>query len=210
MKSGSKYFTKGKATLGVAFAGPHPLAQAIVQRAAAYGHDAGTNAKPSQLALLAEGLRDLRPRMAKIAANTVALVDGLRAAIKPFGRELTVYAMDERQAEQGLASGLVSFYLPPAPTTHGDLVDELVDTLLREAPSLVKNRVSYGQSSGGQKPDVFYVINPEESTQGALSAEIKAAQKRDNVQIGRISVPENADVLGFLTVMRRFFAAKYG
>lgn len=210
VKSGSKYFTKGKATLGVTFAAENAGAQTIVRAAAAYGRDADTLAKPSQLAPLAEGLGDLRPRMARIAENTIALVEGMRAAIQPYGRELTVYAMNAAQRDQGLASGLLSFYLPPAPTTHADLVDELVDTLLREAPAIVKNRVSYGQSSGEEKQDVFYVINPEESTQGALSAEVKAAQKRDNVQIGRISVPANADVPGFLRVIERFFAAKYG
>lgn len=210
VKSGSKYFTKGKATLGIAFAAAHPFARALIANAEAYGRDADTLAKPSQLAPLAEGLADLRPRMAKIAAHTLALVAGMQAAMKPFGRPLVLYAMTEEHVARGLASGLLSFYLPPAPTAHADLIDELVDTLLREAPAIVKNRVSYGQSTGADAPDVFYVINPEESTQGALSAEVKAAQKRDNVQIGRISVPANADVPGLLRVLERFFAAKYG
>ena len=90
------------------------------------------------------------------------------------------------------------------------LVDEFVAYLLEHAPALVKNRVSYGQSTGDGKPDVFYVINPEESTQGALSAAVKNAQKHDNVQICRISVPEHADVDGLLVAMDGFFTAKYG
>ena len=87
--------------------------------------------------------------------------------------------------------------------------DEFVDHLLKHAPTLVKSRVSYGQSTGGGRPDYFYVINPEESTQGALSAEIKQAQKRDNVQICRISVPEHADVDALLQAMEGFFDRKY-
>ena len=74
----------------------------------------------------------------------------------------------------------------------------------------MKSRVSYGQSTGGGEPDFFYVINPQESTQGALSAQIKAAQKRDNVQICRISVPEHADVPGLLKAIDGFLARKYG
>ncbi|MGV3624433.1 MAG: hypothetical protein ACO1OB_26670, partial [Archangium sp.] len=58
-------------------------------------------------------------------------------------------------------------------------------------------------------PDFFYVINPQESTQGALSAEVKAAQKKDNVQICRVSVPEHADVDGLLKAMSAFFDEKY-
>ena len=88
-------------------------------------------------------------------------------------------------------------------------MDEFVAYLLARAPKLVKSRVSYGQSTGNGKPDYFYVINPEESTQGALSAEVKNAQKHDNVQICRISVPEHADVDGLLTAMAGFFALKY-
>ncbi len=60
------------------------------------------------------------------------------------------------------------------------------------------------------RPDFFYVINPQESTQGSLSAEVKAAQKRDNVQICRVSVPEHADVDGLLRAMDEFFTQKYG
>jgi cystathionine beta-lyase/cystathionine gamma-synthase len=210
VKSGSKYFTKGKATLGVAFGGEHPLSRAILAGAIAYGRDADTAAKPTQLAALAEGLRDLPARVARIAAHTTALARGLREALAPYGRDLLLYTVTPAQIADGLASGVLSFYLPKAPTTHADLVDEFVDELLREAPSLVKNRVSYGQSTGGGRPDVFYVINPEESTQGALSAEVKAAQKRDNVQICRISVPELADVPALLKVIQAFFARKYG
>jgi cystathionine beta-lyase/cystathionine gamma-synthase len=210
VKSGSKYFTKGKATLGVAFGGEHPVSRAIIEGALAYGRDADTAAKPTQLAALAEGLRDLPARVATIANHTTALAQGLRDALAPYGRELVMYTVTPEQIGQGLASGVLSFYLPKAPTTHADLVDEFVDELLREAPSLVKNRVSYGQSIGSGRPDVFYVINPEESTQGALSAEVKAAQKRDNVQICRISVPEHADVPGLLRVIAGFFARKYG
>jgi hypothetical protein len=210
VKSGSKYFTKGKATLGVAFGGEHPASRAILAGAIAYGRDADTAAKPTQLAALAAGLRDLSTRMARIAAHTTALAEGLRAALAPYGRELVLYTLTDGQIADGLASGVLSFYLPPAPSTHADLVDEFVDELLREAPTLVKNRVSYGQSTGGGRPDVFYVINPEESTQGALSAEVKAAQKRDNVQICRISVPELADVPALMRVIAAFFARKYG
>ena len=47
-------------------------------------------------------------------------------------------------------------------------------------------------------------------TQGALSAEVKNAQKKDNVQICRISVPEHADVDGLLAAMEGFFTEKYG
>jgi hypothetical protein len=100
--------------------------------------------------------------------------------------------------------------LPAASTSFADLVDEFVDDLLRRAPQLVKNRVSYGQSTGGGRPDVFYVINPQESTQGALPAAVKAAQKRNNVQLCRISVPELADVDDLLAAMEGFFEKKYG
>jgi hypothetical protein len=137
------------------------------------------------------------------------LADGIRAALRRRGHEITLYAISEAQVAEGMASGLLSFYLPAAPTTFPDLVDEFVDFLLRTAPSLVKSRVSYGQSTGEGKPDFFYVINPQESTQGSLSAEVKAAQKRDNVQICRVSVPELADVDGLLRAMDAFFATKY-
>lgn len=210
VKSGSKYFTRGKATLGVVARADEPLAARIVARAVALGRDADAFAKPAQLVHLYEALGDLRPRMAAISRNTLALADGLRAALHRRGHDVTLYASTEAQVAEGLGSGLISFYLPPAPTTFPDLVDELVDFLLRTAPELVKNRVSYGQSTGGGAPDVFYVINPEESTQGALSAEVKAAQKKDNVQICRISVPERADVPGLLLAMERFFDVKYG
>lgn len=73
----------------------------------------------------------------------------------------------------------------------------------------MKNRVSYGQSSGDGRQDYFYVINPDESTQGALPEAVKAAQKRNNVQICRISVPERADVEGLVRVMGDFFDRKY-
>lgn len=210
VKSGSKYFTRGKATLGVAFAAEHPTARAIITHALAYGRDADTAAKPCQLAALADGLRDLRPRMARIALNTTQLAEGLRAALKRHGKDVLLYTIDEAHLAQGLASGVLSFYLPAAPSTHADLVDEFVEHLLTHAPKLVKSRVSYGQSTGGGKPDLFYVINPQESTQGALSAQIKAAQKRDNVQICRISVPEHADVAGLLSAIDGFLAQKYG
>lgn len=208
VKSGSKYFTKGKATLGLVACGPSPAAQAILARALIAGRDADAFAKPSQLAALAAGLADLRPRMAKIAANTRRLAEGLRSALRIYGHDITLYSISDTQLAQGLASGILSFYLPPAPTTHADLVDEFVAYLLEQAPELVRNRVSYGQSSGGER-DLFYVINPEESTQGALPAEVKAAQKQDDVQICRISVPEHADVDGLLQVMQGFFAQKY-
>jgi len=116
--------------------------------------------------------------------------------------------ISEAQVAEGLGSGLLSFYLPAAPTTHADLVDEFVAYLLDHAPG-VKSRVSYGQSTGGGNPDDFYVINPEESTQGALSAEVKDAQKRDNVQSCRISVPEHGDVSALLAAMEGFFERKY-
>ena len=209
VKSGSKYFTKGKATLGVVACAADPVAQAIVARARELGADADSFARPAQLAELRAGLGDLVPRMATISANTIKLAQGLRAALRARGHEITLYAISEAQVADGLATGMLSFYLPPAPTTHADLVDEFVAYLLARAPSLVKSRVSYGQSTGEGKPDYFYVINPEESTQGALSAEVKNAQKHDNVQICRISVPEHADVDGLLAAMAGFFALKY-
>ncbi|MEO8551650.1 MAG: hypothetical protein ABI678_16845, partial [Kofleriaceae bacterium] len=178
-------------------------------RARALGHDADSFARPAQLAELSAGLDDLVPRMAAISAHTIRLAAALRSALREYGHEITMYAISEEQGADGLATGMVSFYLPPAPTTHADLVDEFVAYLLVHAPALVKSRVSYGQSTGGGKPDYFYVINPEESTQGALSAEVKNAQKHDNVQICRISVPEHADVDGLIAAMNGFFALKY-
>jgi cystathionine beta-lyase/cystathionine gamma-synthase len=210
VKSGSKYFTKGKATLGVAACASDPTALAIVARARELGQDADSFARPAQLAELSAGLGDLVPRMAAISAHTIRLAAGLRSALRARGHEITLYAISEAQVADGLATGMLSFYLPPAPTSHADLVDEFVAYLLAHAPTLVKSRVSYGQSTGDGKPDYFYVINPEESTQGALSAEVKNAQKHDNVQICRISVPEHADVDGLLAAMTGFFAQKYG
>lgn len=209
VKSGSKYFTKGKATLGVAACADEPLALRILARARELGRDADSFARPHQLAALRDGLADLAPRMQVISGHTMHLAEGLRAALRRRGHEITLYAITAPQVEAGLATGVLSFYLPSAPTTAADLVDEFVDYLLTHAPALVKNRVSYGQSTGGGAPDVFYVINPEESTQGALSAEVKNAQKRDNVQICRISVPAIADVRGLLAAMDGFFDAKY-
>jgi cystathionine beta-lyase/cystathionine gamma-synthase len=209
VKSGSKYFTKGKATLGVVACASDPIALSIVARARQLGHDADSFARPAQLAELREGLGDLVPRMAAISANTIRLATGLRSAMRARGHEITLYAISEAQVADGMATGMLSFYLPPASTTYADLVDEFVAYLLEHAPTLVKSRVSYGQSTGGGKPDYFYVINPEESTQGALSAEVKNAQKHDNVQICRISVPEHADVEGLLAAMNGFFARKY-
>jgi cystathionine beta-lyase/cystathionine gamma-synthase len=209
VKSGSKYFTKGKTTLGVLACAADPVAHAIVARARELGGDADSFARPAQLAELRAGLGDLVPRMATISANTIKLANGLKAALRARGHEITLYAISEAEVADGLASGMLSFYLPPAPTTHADLVDEFVAYLLAYASKLVKSRVSYGQSTGDGKPDYFYVINPEESTQGALSAEVKNAQKHDNVQICRISVPEHADVDGLLAAMTKFFALKY-
>ncbi len=210
VKSGSKYFTKGKSTLGVVACGDNTLARDIVQRARARGRDADSFARPAQLVELESGLSDLRPRMAIIAKHTAQLAKGLRAALAARGREVTLYAMNEAEASLGLECGLLSFYLPAAPTTHADLVDEFVEFLMNAAPKLVKSRVSYGQSTGGGKPDWFYVINPQESTQGSLSQAVKDAQKKDNVQICRISVPEFADVDGLLAAMEPFFTKKYG
>ena len=209
VKSGSKYFTKGKTTLGVVACASDPVANAIVARARELGKDADSFARPAQLAELSAGLSDLVPRMAAISAHTIRLATGLRSALRARGHEITPYAISGHQVADGLATGMLSFYLPPAPTTYADLVDEFVAYLVTHAPTLVKSRVSYGQSTGGGKPDYFYVINPEESTQGALSAEVKNAQKHDNVQICRVSVPEHADVDGLLTAMDGFFAQKY-
>jgi len=209
VKSGSKYFTRGKATLGVVACASDPVALSIVARARELGQDADSFARPAQLAELREGLGDLVPRMAAISAHTIRLATGLRSAMRARGHEITLYAISDAQVADGMATGMLSFYLPPAFTTYADLVDEFVAYLLAHAPTLVKSRVSYGQSTGGGKPDYFYVINPEESTQGALSAEVKNAQKHDNVQICRISVPEHADVDGLLAAMNGFFAQKY-
>lgn len=210
VKSGSKYFTKGKSTLGVVACADDPLALEIAKRARALARDNDSFARPAQLAELREGLSDLAPRLATISANTIRLADGIRRALRARGHEVTMYAISEAQVREGLGTGLLSFYLPPAPTSYPDLVDEFVAYLLEHAPKLVKSRVSYGQSTGGGKPDVFYVINPEESTQGALPTDVKNAQKRDNVQICRVSVPEHADVEGLLRAMEGFFASKYG
>jgi len=209
VKSGSKYFTKGKTTLGVVACAADPVAHQIVTRARELGGDADSFPRPHQLAELRTGLADLVPRMAAISANTIRLANGIRHALRGRGHEITLYTISEAQVADGLACGIISFYLPPAPTTYADLVDEFVAYLLEAAPTIVKSRVSYGQSTGGGKPDYFYVINPEESTQGALSAEVKNAQKHDNVQICRISVPEYADVDGLLAAMAGFFAKKY-
>ncbi len=210
VKSGSKYFTKGKTTLGVAACASEPTALAILQRARARGRDADSFARPAQLAELSAGLSDLVPRMATISRHTIHLAAGLRRAFAARGHDITLYAITDAQVADGLATGLLSFYLPPAPTTYPDLVDEFVAHLLEHAPALVKSRVSYGQSTGNGRPDVFYVINPEESTQGALSAEVKNAQKRGNVQICRISVPEHGDVDALLAAMEPFFTLTYG
>lgn len=210
VKSGSKYFTRGKATLGVAACADEPTALAIFARARQLGRDADSFARPAQLAEMSASLDDLLPRMAAISANTIRLAEGLRKELGARSEKVTLYAISEAQVADGLATGLLSFYLPAAPTTHADLVDEFVEYLVRHAPTLVKNRVSYGQSTGGGQPDYFYVINPEESTQGSLSAEVKNAQKHDNVQICRISVPAHGDVEGLLAAMRGFFTQKYG
>ncbi len=208
VKSGSKYFTKGKAILGVAGCADHPLAQMILKQAQHLAQDADVFAKPSQLEALSAGLADLKPRMQQIAQNTQQLAEGIRKGLQAYGYEVLLYAMTKEQIQSGLASGMLSFYLPAAKTTYADLVDEFVDYLLVHAPKLVKNRVSYGQSSGTDL-DPFYVINPQESTQGSLPEAIKAAQKKDNVQICRISVPEHADIEGLLAVIKRFFKLKY-
>ncbi len=211
VKSGSKYLTKGKATLGLVLCSDNALAQRILARARDIGSDADSFAKSSQLRALAEGLVDLKARMARIAENTSQLARRIKEEIETRVHDhVIVHSMSEEDLADGLASGILSFYLPPAPTTHPDLVDEFVEYLLTRAPELVKNRVSYGQSSGDGRQDYFYVINPDESTQGALPEAVKAAQKRNNVQICRISVPERADVEGLVEVMSGFFDLKYG
>ncbi|MFY9825582.1 MAG: PLP-dependent transferase [Thermoanaerobaculia bacterium] len=211
VKSGSKYLTKGKATLGLALCSDNALAQRILDKARDYGRDADSFAKSSQLRALAEGLADLEPRMAWIADNTTRLARRIKEELETRVHDgVIVHSMSDGDLAGGLASGILSFFLPPAPTRHPDLVDEFVEYLLAHAPELVKNRVSYGQSSGDGRQDYFYVINPDESTQGALPEAVKAAQKRNNVQICRISVPERADVEGLVQVMRGFFDLKYG
>jgi cystathionine beta-lyase/cystathionine gamma-synthase len=210
VKSGSKYFTRGKATLGVAFCAEEPMARSILGRARTLGQDADTFARPSQLAAALGGLEGLGPRLERIAAKTQRLARLLRDAIEQRGRDVTLYHVSDEAIAAGLATGLLSFYLPPAPTTAPDLVDEFVEYLLVHAPQLVKNRVSYGQFAGEDRPDYVYVINPQESTQGSLSAATKAAQKKDNVQICRISVSEHADVEALVRAMEPFFDLKYG
>jgi hypothetical protein len=210
VKSGSKYFTKGKTTLGVAACADNAQARDILAKARARQGDADRGARPAQLADLETGLTDLKSRMTTISTHTVALAEQLRQAFHRRGHEITLYAMSAAQTKDGLDCGLLSFYLPAAPTNHADLVDEFVAHLLSTAPTLVKNRVSYGQSTGGGRPDLFYVINPQESTQGSLPEAVKQAQKKDNVQICRISVPEHADVGGLLHAMEPFFDRKYG
>ena len=210
VKSGSKYLTKGRATLGLALCSDNALAQRILERARDYGRDADSFAKSPQLKALAEGLVDLKPRMARIAENTSWLARRIKEELETRVHDpVIVHSVSEEDLADGLASGILSFYLPPAPTTHPDLVDEFVEYLLTHAPELVKNRVSYGQSSGDGRQDYFYVINPDESTQGALPEAVKAAQKRNNVQICRISVPKRADIEGLVKVMGDFFDQKY-
>jgi cystathionine beta-lyase/cystathionine gamma-synthase len=210
VKSGSKYFTRGKATLGVAFSAEDPLALAIMKRARVRGQDADTLARPSQLSAALGGLRGLRPRLERIAKKTRDLASRIEHALAARGKTVTLYHVSEEGIAQGLATGVLSFYLPPAPTTATDLVDEFVDYLLTNAPALVKSRVSYGQYAGEDRPDYVYVINPQESTQGSLSAETKAAQKKDNVQICRISVSEGADLDALMRPIQAFFDLKYG
>lgn len=210
VKSGSKYFTRGKATLGVAFSADEPMALSIMRRARTYGEDMDTLARPAQLAAALGGLSGLRPRLARVAEKTRDLAGRIERAITARGKSVTLYHVSEEGMAQGLATGLLSFYLPPAPTTAPDLVDEFVEHLLTTAPTLVKNRVSYGQYAGEHRPDYVYVINPQESTQGSLSAETKAAQKKDNVQICRISVSEGADLDALVGAMDTFFDLKYG
>lgn len=210
VKSGSKYFTRGKATLGVAFCADQPVARSILERAHRLGQDNDTLARPLQLTAALGGLSGLRPRLAKIAAKTQKLAAWIESAITARGRSMTLYHVTDEAVAAGLATGILSFYLPPAPTVAPDLVDEFVDYMLKNAPELVKNRVSYGQFAGDGKPDYVYIINPQESTQGSLSAEVKAAQKKDNVQICRISVSEHADLDALIRVMEAFFDLKYG
>lgn len=210
VKSGSKYFTKGKATLGVSFCGDNALAKNLLERARDYGQYTDSLAKTAQLKALSQGLQDLQPRMAKIAENTSKIAGHMQAEMRRLGLDFTCYAMTEAQVNAGLASGIISFYLPPAETVSGiDLVDEFVAFMLEHASEGVKNRVSYGQSSGAGKPDYIYIINPQESTQGSLSDAVKEAQKKDNVQICRVSVPVNCDVAKFNGVLTQYFDFKY-
>lgn len=215
VKSGSKYFTKGKATLGVVMANGHPLAQRILEETRHFGKDADAFARLRQLQALHAGLKDLPERMQAIAENTQALAQAMQAGLARRGKELTLYTMTPAQVKAGLATGVLSFYLPPAEIPNGgDLVDYFVDYLLTHAPAQVRNRVSYGQSGGavyaGLAQDFIYVINPEESTQGALSQAVKDAQKKDNVQICRISVPAQCNIPAFVEVLEGFFSETYG
>lgn len=211
VKSGSKYISRGKSTLGLVLAGDHPMAREILEGTRAHGRDADSFAKPFQRHALVDGVADIKTRMPTIAANTRDLADRLRDEMAKRGHpDILLYTMTPEQVEQGLHSGLISFYLPAAETDFPDLCDAFVAWLLEHAPTgLVKNRVSYGQSSGGAR-DPFYVINPEESTQGALSAEVKEAQKRGGVQICRISVPEHADIDALMPAITGFFDKTYG
>lgn len=211
VKSGSKYISRGKSTLGLVLAGDHPMAKEILEGTRAHGRDADSFAKPFQRHALVDGVADLTTRMSTIAANTRELADRILAEMGKRGHpDVLLYTMSREQIAQGLHSGLISFYLPAAETDFPDLCDAFVAWLLEHAPpGLVKNRVSYGQSSGGDR-DPFYVINPEESTQGALSAEVKEAQKRGGVQICRLSVPERADIDALMPAMTGFFDATYG
>ncbi len=211
VKSGSKYITRGKATLGLVLAGDHPVAQQILEGTVAHGRDADSFAKGFQRRALVDGVADLRTRMPTIAENTRALADRILDALARRDHpDVLLYTMTREQIARGLHSGLISFYLPAAATDFPDLCDAFVAWLLEHAPKgLVKNRVSYGQSSGGAR-DPFYVINPEESTQGALSAEVKEAQKRGGVQICRISVPARADIDALMPAVEGFFDATYG
>jgi cystathionine beta-lyase/cystathionine gamma-synthase len=206
VKSGSKYLTKGAATLGVAVCGDNALARRILDRAKEYRDAADSGAKSSQLRALAKGLPDLEPRMKQIADNTRRLAGQLEKQLRLRGHDdVTLYCTSDDE----MASGVLSFFLPPTPTRREELVDDFVESLLRHAPELVKNRVSYGQSTGEGKPDYFYVINPEESTQGAVPKAVKAARRKHGVPICRISVPENADVEGLLKVTSDFFDQIY-
>lgn len=211
VKSGSKYISRGKSTLGLVLAGDHPMAKLILEGTRAHGRDADSFAKPFQRHALVEGVADLSTRMPTIAAKTRELADRILAEMARRGHpDVLLYTMSREQIARGLHSGLISFYLPAAETDFPDLCDAFVAWLLEHAPAgLVKNRVSYGQSSGGDR-DPFYVINPEESTQGALSAEVKEAQKRGGVQICRLSVPEHADIEALMPAITGFFDATYG
>lgn len=211
VKSGSKYYTKGKATLGVAFCGHNPMAKDILAQAALIGRYEDSFAKGHQLQALLEGLTDLRPRMAQIAQNTHRIAKHLKAEFAQRNLSFVCYTMTPEQIDAGLATGILSFYLPPAPTDAEDLVDEFVDFMLTQAPNQVKNRVSYGQSSGEDAAqDWVYIINPQESTQGSLSQEIKEAQKRDNVQICRLSVPARCNTAALNAAISQFIESKYG